>query len=109
MGNKETNYPDILPLKQPPKQLSLSCNSRVKIGVNVYNNTTTNDIISWKVIQGFSDYVTNIWDSKTPSDQYPHGTRVQNSKTLLLAYFQITVKTRREHSAQRFSVFHYHD
>ena len=41
-GNKEINYPDILPQEQLPKQLSLSCNSRVKIDVNVYNNTTTN-------------------------------------------------------------------
>ena len=51
MGNREVNYPDILPQEQPPTHLSLSCNSYVKIDVNVYNNTTRNDINSWKVIQ----------------------------------------------------------
>ena len=40
MGNREVNYPDILPQEQPPTHLSLSCNSRFKIDVNVYNNTT---------------------------------------------------------------------
>ena len=44
MGNREINYPDILPQEQPPTHLSLLCNSRVKIDVNVYNNTTRNDI-----------------------------------------------------------------
>ena len=44
MGNKEVNYPDILQQEQPPKHLSLSCNSRVKIDLKVYNNNTKNDI-----------------------------------------------------------------
>ena len=40
MRNREVNYPDILPQEQLPTHLSLSYNSRVKIDVNVYNNTT---------------------------------------------------------------------
>ena len=56
MGNREVNYPDILPQEQPPIHLSLSCNSRVKID----NNTTKNDINSWKVIQASSAHLTNI-------------------------------------------------
>ena len=31
MGNREVNYPDILPQEQPPTHLSLSCNSRVSM------------------------------------------------------------------------------
>ena len=62
MGNREVNYPDILPQEQPPTHLSLSCNSRVKIDVNVYNNTTRNDINSWKMIQASSAYLTNIFE-----------------------------------------------
>ena len=50
MGNREVNFPDILPQEQPPIHLSLACNSRVKIDVNVYNNTPRNDINSRKVI-----------------------------------------------------------
>ena len=46
MGNREVNYPDILPQGQPPNHLFLSCNAYVKIDVNVYNNTTRNDINS---------------------------------------------------------------
>ena len=60
MGNREVNYPDILPQEQPPTHLSLSCNSRVKIDVNVYNNTTRNDINSRTVIQASSAHLTNI-------------------------------------------------
>ena len=60
MGNREVNYPDILPQEQPPIHLSLSCNSRVKIDVNVYSTTTKNDINSWKVIQASSAHLTNI-------------------------------------------------
>ena len=59
MGNKEVNYPDMLPQEQPPTHLSLSCNSHVKIDVNVYNNTTRNDINSWKVIQASFAHLTN--------------------------------------------------
>ena len=44
MGNKKVNYPDILQQEQPPKHLSLSCNSRVKIDLKVYINNTKNDI-----------------------------------------------------------------
>ena len=33
MGNREDNYPDILPQEQLPTHLSLPCNSRVKIDV----------------------------------------------------------------------------
>ena len=62
MGNREFNYPDILPHEQPPTHLSLSCNSRVKIDINVYNNTTRNDIDSWKVIQASSAHLTNIFE-----------------------------------------------
>ena len=61
MCNREVNYPDILPQEQPPKHLSLSCNSRVKIDVDVYNNITRNDISSWKVIQASSAHLTNIF------------------------------------------------
>ena len=43
MDNIEVSYPDILPQEQPPKHLSMSCNARVKIDVNVYNNTKRND------------------------------------------------------------------
>ena len=60
MGIRKVNYPDILPQEQPPTHLSLSCNSRVNIDVNVYNNTKGNDINSWKVIQASSAQVTNI-------------------------------------------------
>ena len=62
MGNREVNYPDILPQEQPPKNLLLSCNSHVKIDVNVYNNTIRNDINSWKVIQAASAHLTNIFE-----------------------------------------------
>ena len=62
MGNREVNYPDILPQEQPPIHLSLSCNSCAKIDVNVYNNTTRNDIYSWKVIQASSVHLTNIFE-----------------------------------------------
>ena len=61
MGNREVNYPDILPQEQPPKQLSLSCNAHVKIDVNVYN-TTRNDMNSWKVIQAAAARLTNIFE-----------------------------------------------
>ena len=61
MGNSEVNYPDILPQEQPPTHLSLSCNSRFKTDVNVYNNTTRNNINSWKVIQASSAHLTNIF------------------------------------------------
>ena len=59
MGNREVNYPDILPQEQPPTHLSLWCNSRFKI---VYNNTTRNDINPWKVIQASSAHFTNIFE-----------------------------------------------
>ena len=62
MGNREVNYPDILPQEQPPIHSSLSCNSRFKIDVNVYNNTTRNDINLWKVIQASSAHLTNIFE-----------------------------------------------
>ena len=62
MGNREVNYPDILPQEQPPKHLSLSCNAHVTIDVNVYNTTTRNDINSWKVIQAASAHLTNIFE-----------------------------------------------
>ena len=54
MSDREINYPDILLQEQPCTHLSLSCNSRVKIDVNVYINTTRNGINSWKVIQASS-------------------------------------------------------
>ena len=60
MGNREVNYPDILPQEQPPRRLSLSCSSHVKIDVNIYNNTTRNDIKSCKVIQASSAHLTDI-------------------------------------------------
>ena len=111
MGNREINYPDILPQKRPPTHLSLPCNSRVKIDVNVYNNITRNDINSWKVIQASSAHLSHkhLWDGKLPSDQYPYGTWEQNSKTSLLANFQIAAKTRWQNSVQWFSDFLYYD
>ena len=62
MGNREVNYPDILPQEQPSTHLSLSCYSRVKNDVNVYNNTTRNDVNSRKVIQASSAHLTNIFE-----------------------------------------------
>ena len=55
--SSEVNYPDSFPQGHPPTHLSLSCNSRVKIDVNVYFNTTKNDIILWKVIQASSAHL----------------------------------------------------
>ena len=62
MGNRDVNYPEILPQEQPPTRLFLSCNSRVKIDVNVYNNTTRKAINSWKVIQASSAHLTHIFE-----------------------------------------------
>ena len=62
MCNKEITYPDILPQEQPPTYLSLSCNSRIKLDVNVYNNTTRKDIKSWKVIQASSAHLINVFE-----------------------------------------------
>ena len=62
MGNREVNYPDILSEEHPPTHLSLSCNSRVKIDVNVYNTTTRNDFNSRKAIQASSAHLTNIFE-----------------------------------------------
>ena len=62
MGNREVNYPDVLPQEQLPAHLSLSYNSHVKIDVKVYNNTTRNDINSWKVIQASYAHLTNIFE-----------------------------------------------
>ena len=106
MSNREVNYPDILPQEQPSTHLSLSCNSRVKIDVNVYNNITRKEIISWRVIKASSAHITKIFEMvNRPSDQYPYGTWEQTSKTSFLAYFQIAVKTRWQNSVHRFSVF----
>ena len=63
MGNREVSYPDILPQEQPPTYLSPLCNARVKIDVNVYNDTTRNDINSWKLIQASSAHLTNIFET----------------------------------------------
>ena len=49
MGNTEVNYSDILSQGQPPKQLSLSCNLRVKLD-------------AWKVIQAALAHVTKIFE-----------------------------------------------
>ena len=62
MGNREVNYHDILPQEQLPRHLSLSCNSRFKIDINFYNNTTRNDNNSWKVIQASSAHLANIFE-----------------------------------------------
>ena len=89
MGNREVNYPDILPQEQPPTHLSLSCNSHVKTDVNSYNNTTRNNINSRKVIQAHK----HLWDGKSPSDQYI--LMVPESKILkchLMANFQIKIR-----------------
>ena len=108
MGNREVNYPDILPQEQPPTHLS--CNSRVKNDVNVYNKTTRNKTNSWKSDSSlFCTCHKHLWDGKSPSDQYPYGTWEQTSKTLLLANFQIAAKIRWQSSVQWFSVFLYHD
>ena len=61
-GNKEVNYPDILPQEHPPTYLFLSCNSRAKINVNFYDNTTRNDSNSTKVIQASYSHLTNIFE-----------------------------------------------
>ena len=110
MGNSEVNYPDILPQEQPPTHLSLSCNSRVKMDVSVYKNTRRNGVNSWKVIKASSAHLTNIIEMVNhPIGQHPYGTWEQNSKTSLLANFQIAVKTRWQNSVQWFSAFRYHD
>ena len=110
MGNRDVNYPDILPQEQPPTHLFLSCNSRVKIDVNIYNNTTRNDINSWKWVKLLLHIThTHLWDGKSPSAQYPYDTWEQNSKTSFFAYFQIAVKTWRRNSVQWLSIFLYHD
>ena len=62
MGKREVNYPDILPQEQLPTHLSLSCNSHVKIDVNVYKKTTRNNINSWEVIQASSAHLTSIFE-----------------------------------------------
>ena len=51
----------------------------------------------------------HLWDGKSPGDRYLYGTWEQNSKTLLLANFQIAAKTHWLNSVQWFSVFLYHD
>ena len=61
MCSRGVNYPVILPQEQPPKHLFLSCNAHVKVDVNVYNNTTRNDINSWKVIQASSAHLSNFF------------------------------------------------
>ena len=58
MGNKEINYHGILPQEQPPKTFVFVYNLRVKIDVNVCNNTISNGINSGKVIQASSAHVT---------------------------------------------------
>ena len=77
IGNNDKNYLGILPQKQLPKHFSLPRNSRVKIDFNVYNNTTTNGINSWKVIQVSSAHVTNIFETEKyiQCSIYPNGTR----------------------------------
>ena len=62
MGNREVNYPDILPQELLPTHLSLSCNSRVKIDVNVYITTQGTILIHEKVIQVSSAHHTNIFE-----------------------------------------------
>ena len=89
IGNKEVNYPDILPQEQPPKHLSLSCNSCFKIAVNIHNNITRNGIYSWKVIQASSARDKHLWDGKTPSDQYPHSTWEQSLITSYCLIFKL--------------------
>ena len=109
MGNRKVNYPDILPQEKPPTHLSLSCNSHVKIDVNVYKNHKERHLFMKSDSNFFCSSHRHLWDGKSPSDQYPYGTWEQNSKTSLLAYFQIAVKTRWQNSVQWFSVFLYHD
>ena len=107
MGNREVYYPDILPQEQPPTRLSLSCNSRVKI---VYNNTTRNDINSWKLIQASSAHLTNIFEMVNhPVINILMVPESKIQKTSLLANFQIAAETRWQNLVQRFSVFLYHD
>ena len=62
MGNREVHYPDILPQEQQPTRLSMSCILRVKIDVNVYNNTIKNDTDLWKVIQVSSAHLIHIFE-----------------------------------------------
>ena len=109
MGNREVNYPDILPQEQTPTHLSLSCNSRVRIDVNVSNNTTRSDINSWKLIQA-SAHLTNIFEMVNhPVINILMVPESKIRKRHILANFQIAVKTRWQNSVQWFSVFLYHD
>ena len=111
MGNREVNYPDILPQEQPPTYLSLSCNSRVKVDVNVYNNTIRNDIHSWKEIQDSSAHLTNICEMV--NHPVINILMVPESKIQKRHYwlinFQIAGKTRWQNLVQWFSDFLYHD
>ena len=94
MGNREVYYPDILPQEQPPTHLSLFCNSRVKIDVIVYNNTTRNDINSWKLIQASSAHLTNIFEMVNhPVINILMVPESKIQKTSLLANFQIAAET----------------
>ena len=109
MGNRGVNYPDIIPQEQPLTQLSPSCNARVKIDVNVFNNTR-NDINSWKVIQASSAHLTNIFEMVN----HPVIKILMVPDSIIrkrhhLANFQIAVKTRWQNSVQWFSIFLYHD
>ena len=110
MGNREVNYSGILPQEQPPTHLSLSCNSRVKIDVNVYNNTTRNYINSRNVSQASSAHLTNIFKMENhPVINILMVPKEQNSKTSLFANFQIAVKTRWHNSVRWFNVLIYDD
>ena len=98
MGNRDVNYPDILPQDQPPTHLFLSCNSR---DVNVYNNTTRNDINSLKVIQASSANLTHILEMV--NHPVLNILMVPDSKfenVIFFANFHIAVKTCWRNSVQ---------
>ena len=106
MGNREVNYLDILPQEQLPTHLSLPCYLRVKIDVNVNNNTTRNEINSWKVIQASSAHLTNIFEMVSHTVVNILMVRESKIQTSLLANFQIAAKTHWQNAVQLFRVFY---
>ena len=107
MGNREVNYPDILPQEQPPTHLSLSCNSSVKIDVNVYNTTQDTISIHDKMIQASFAHLTNIFEMV--NHPVINILMVPESKIQKCHNFRIAAKTGWQNSVQWFSVFLYYD
>ena len=103
--NIEINYPDILPQEKQAKHLSLPCNGRIKIDVNVYNNTIKNDNNSWQCNNAYSVHITPLlrW----------HITQWSTSLWYLRAKFENVIigqfSNCRADTLQSFGVFLYHD